>query len=170
MVSFWRAEECDACECYKILDEGRKFQRAQGFTQWTDDYPNLNTVLSDIACGVGYAIKVDGKIAGYCCIRFDGEPAYLNIDGKWNYNLPYAVVHRLALSPDFRGTGLTGEAWRLIGEFCVHNGYNVIRVDTGLQNKVMMHVLEKNGFKKCGTVNYGEKPDGLRIAYDKKLS
>lgn len=169
MVAFERAVSKFAREYYKILDDGRNFQRAQGFTQWTDDYPNLNAVLCDIGIGAGYAITVDGKIAGYCCICFDGEPAYSNIDGKWNYNEPYAVVHRLALSTDFRGTGLSGEAWRLIGKFCKQSGYNVIRVDTGLQNKIMQRVLEKNGFKKCGTVNYGEKADGLRLAYDKRL-
>ena len=35
-------EEAELCN--EILDMGRKFQRAQGFVQWTDDYPSLDTV------------------------------------------------------------------------------------------------------------------------------
>ena len=169
MLVLERATLEKASEYLKILDEGRKFQREQGFTQWTDNYPNSETVIKDITCGVGYAIKFDDKIAGYCCIRFDGEPAYLKIDGKWNYDMPYAVVHRLALSADFRGTGLTGETWRVISEFCRKNGLSLIRVDTGLQNKVMQHVLEKNGFTRCGTVSYYGGDAGLRLAYEKKI-
>ena len=137
MVTFTHAIISESDECYKILDEGRKFQKAQGFTQWTDAYPNRETVKIDVKESVGYAIKVNGKIAGYCCLRFDGEPAYKDIDGKWSYNKPYAVVHRLAFSPAFRGIGLSGETWRLIGEFCLRNKVDYIRVDTGLENKIM---------------------------------
>lgn len=169
MVTFTHAIISESDECYKILDEGRKFQKAQGFTQWTDAYPNRETVKIDVEESVGYAIKVDGKIAGYCCLRFDGEPAYKDIDGKWSYNEPYAVVHRLAFSPAFRGIGLSGETWRLIGEFCLLNKVDYIRVDTGLENKIMQHVLEKNGFKKCGTICYYGADTGIRYAYDKKL-
>lgn len=34
--------------CYEIIDGGRAFQREQGFVQWTDDYPNLDTIRNDI--------------------------------------------------------------------------------------------------------------------------
>ena len=48
-----------------ILQAGRAFQQAQGFIQWTEDYPNRNTVLEDLQAGKGYALLVDGRIAGY---------------------------------------------------------------------------------------------------------
>lgn len=147
MVTFTHAIISDTGECYKILDEGRKFQKAQGFTQWTDAYPNRETVKNDVEESVGYAIKVDGKIAGYCCLRFDGEPAYKDIDGKWSYNEPYAVVHRLAFSPAFRGIGLSGETCRLIGEFCLRNKVDYIRVDTGLETKLCNTFWKKTGLK-----------------------
>ena len=65
-----------AGEYYDILQMGRSFQQEQGFTQWTEEYPTLETVREDIRAGKGYALMAEGRIAGYMCIDFDGEPAY----------------------------------------------------------------------------------------------
>lgn len=66
-------------KCYHIIDEGRKFQKEQGFTQWTDDYPNFQTIQDDIKEKKGYVIEEDKQIAGYMCIDFGGEPASIDI-------------------------------------------------------------------------------------------
>lgn len=34
--------------CYEIIEAGKRFQREQGFVQWTDDYPNVDTIRDDI--------------------------------------------------------------------------------------------------------------------------
>lgn len=159
-----RTQDTDLC--YEILDLGRRFQKAQGFVQWTDDYPNLNTVKGDIWNKKGYVLKVDGRIAGYMCIDFDGEPAYGHIKGQWQMEEPYAVVHRLSLHPDFRGLGLADETFRLIGELCLSRGVRYIRADTDFPNKRMQHILEKNGFVNRGSIVF---QGGEKLAYDKVL-
>ena len=73
-----RADEIEACN--EILQEGRRFQREQGFVQWTEDYPNMNTIRGDVAAGTGYALRADGVTAGYLCVDFSGEPAYAEIE------------------------------------------------------------------------------------------
>ena len=55
-------------EYYEIIKMGREFQQEQGFTQWTEAYPDLNTIRDDIRNQKGYALKADGKIAGYMCM------------------------------------------------------------------------------------------------------
>ena len=35
-------------EYYEIIKMGREFQQEQGFTQWTEAYPDLNTIRDDI--------------------------------------------------------------------------------------------------------------------------
>jgi hypothetical protein len=65
----------DLSRCYEIVDEGRRFQREQGFVQWTDDYPSRDTIRRDIETHTGHALRVDDAIAGYMCIDFSGEPA-----------------------------------------------------------------------------------------------
>lgn len=77
------ANNSDIDVCWDILADGRRFQREQGFVQWTDDYPNRDTVKDDILSQKGYVLKVDGAIAGYMCIDFSGEPAYESINGSW---------------------------------------------------------------------------------------
>ena len=160
------AQPNDIAVCYDILDQGRAFQREQGFMQWTDSYPNPDTIRDDIQNGTGYVVKVDGEIAGYMCIDFAGEPAYRVIEGRWHAEGPYAVVHRMSFSRKFRGRGLTGKTFPLIESLCLQRQVRIIRIDTGLPNQRMQHILEKNGFCQCGIVYY---QNGQRIAYDKVL-
>lgn len=147
-----------------IIKEGKRFQNEQGFTQWTDDYPNMDTIRNDILNTKGYAIKIDAKIAGYMCIDFDGEPAYKKIQGAWSAEEPYAVIHRMAFQKEFRGIGLADIAFRLIEELCIRNGIYYIRVDTDFSNQRMQHILKKNGFTNCGEVIF---QGSEKMAFDK---
>ena len=161
------ATEADIAVCAQILDEGRAFQKAQGFTQWTDDYPNADTIRADVRTGKGYVVLADGTIAGYLCIDFDGEPAYQQIEGAWRSDKPYAVVHRMAFSSQFRGIGLADKTFRLIETLCVQKGVPYVRIDTDFPNERMQHILEKNGFVRCGTIVF---QGSGKIAYDKLLT
>lgn len=158
------AREDEIKLCYKIIEEGKRYQQEQGFTQWTDDYPNEETIRQDILDKKGFVVKVDGDIAGYMCIDFDGEPAYKAIDGKWQSEDRYAVVHRMAFSKKYRGIGLADITWRLIEEFCCESGIYYIRVDTDFPNKRMQHILEKNGYTHCGEIVF---QGSGKLAYDK---
>lgn len=160
------AQEADIHRCGEILDEGRAFQRAQGFVQWTEDYPNADTIREDIRNQKGYVIRADGVIAAYLCIDFDGEPAYGEIQGAWQTETPYAVVHRMAFAEEFRGQGLADTAFCLIEALCLERGVRSLRIDTGFSNRRMQHILEKNGFSHRGTIYY---QGGERKAYDKSL-
>lgn len=72
----------DLTACYEIIREGRAFQKEQGFEQWTETYPNRETILDDIRNRKGYVVRSNGDIAGYMCIDFSGEPAYADIKGE----------------------------------------------------------------------------------------
>ena len=167
MISLDLAVMEELADCYKAVDSGRAFQREQGFVQWTEEYPNLETLRSDITCGKGYAVKADGAVAGYLCIDFDGEPAYDTIDGAWRTKGPYAVVHRMAFDRVFRGMGLAHATFSRIEALCGARGVRNIRVDTDFPNLRMQHVLEKDGFVRCGVVVF---QGSGKIAYDKILT
>ena len=107
----------EAGRCYGIIEEAKAFQREQGFIQWTEDNPSQETVAKDIRDGKGLVITSDGEIAGYMCIDFTGEPAYDCIDGSWNSDEPYAVVHRMAFDRKFIGCALYRNNDRRIGLF-----------------------------------------------------
>ena len=160
------AKACEVEQCYQMIEEGKQFQREQGFEQWTEDYPNLDTIRSDVAAGIGYAFKVDGVIAGYLCLDFSGEPAYNQIEGAWSADQPYGVVHRMAFSQKYRGMGLTSAAFAQIEQCCREKGVPYIQMDTDFPNKRMQHIMEKNGFRQCGVIVF---QDSGKLAYDKLL-
>lgn len=152
--------------CMRIIADARYFQQECGFTQWTAEYPNTAILQEDIHKQRGYVLKVKGKIAGYLCIDFEGEPAYANItEGSWATSEKYAVVHRMAISEEFRNAGMTYIAFALIEKICLENGMESIRVDTQAENKRMQHILNKLNFTKRGIINF----EGPKLAYDKPL-
>jgi hypothetical protein len=73
--NFYRGEDMNTLEfaqledweiCNQIINAGRDFQKEQGFVQWTDDYPNKDTIYNDIKNKKGYVVKVDGVLLGIC--------------------------------------------------------------------------------------------------------
>ena len=99
----------------------------------------------------------NGRIEVVFFYRKGEDPTYKVIeDGAWLDDEPYAVLHRIASRGDVKGSGSACIQW------CLAQWPN-LRVDTHEDNHVMQHVLEKNGFVKCGRI-YIE--DGSsRIAY-----
>ena len=72
--------------------------------------------------------------------------------------MPYGTIHRLASTGDHRGVASEVIAWCL--EHC-----ESLRADTHADNKIMQHLLEKNGFARCGIIHV---EDGTpRVAYQK---
>ena len=156
-----RPDELDIC--IQILREGRAFQQEQGFTQWTEEYPNPKLIESDIRNGDGWLFLLDNEPAGYMYLVFDGDPDYADPMCAWRKDVPYAVVHRIALSRRFVGRGLSAMVFEAIRDLCRERGISCIRIDTDSKNKRMQHVLEKNGFVRCGIVMF---EGDAKLTYD----
>ena len=69
----------------------------------------------------------------------------------------------MAFSSKARGGGLSREAFRLIKEYCLSNTFDAIRVDTQEENKVMQHILDREGFVYCGLIQFDGGP---KLAYE----
>ena len=124
-------------------------------------------MAADIEAGRGYVLKDEsGCIAGYICIDFGGEPAYDVIKGQWRSKESSGVLHRMAISPEFRGQGLGGVMLRECARVCLEKGVSYIRADTSPENTRMQHVFEKEGYHRCGFI---ELRGSDKIAYDKLL-
>lgn len=72
----------------------------------------------------------------------------------------------MAFSKEFVGIGLADTAFKLIEKVCQDRDVPYIRMDTDFPNKRMQHILEKNGYVKCGIVVF---QGSEKIAYDKLL-
>ena len=150
----------------EIINQAKAHLRAQGIDQWQTGYPDRACLERDAQTGKGYFL-VEGSIPqGYLCIDFDGEPAYDHLNGTWEREEPYVVVHRLALSDASRGRGIAGTAFQLVEELCRARGIREFRVDTDSGNQKMQHILAKQGFQYRGTIQFDNSE---KIAYEKLL-
>lgn len=157
------AEPHEAEQCYQCIEDARAYHASLGFEQWHPDYPTQGTILEDIAQKIGYVFVNEQGIVGYCCIMIGEEPAYRKIEGAWKTELPYTVIHRMAFNRKARGGGFSKEAIDLIKEFCLSKQINAIRVDTQTENKVMQHILDREGFAYCGLIQFDGGP---KLAYE----
>ena len=163
MYTLTKAQPGELAVCIDIIREGRAFQQEQGFIQWTEEYPSPALIESDIREGGGHLFRIDGEPAAYMFLAFDGDPAYSEATCSWRRDVPYVVVHRIALARRFAGCGLSPAVFDSIRALCREKGISCIRIDTDSRNKRMQHVLEKCGFVRCGTVLFEGDP---KLTYD----
>lgn len=145
----------------EIYDYARAFMRANGnVTQWVNGYPSEELIRQEIQDGHSFVCTDgDGEIVGTFCFILGDDPTYQQIyDGAWLNDEPYGVIHRMGTNGKRKG----------IAEACLNWSFqhsNNIRVDTHRDNLVMQHILEKNGFKRCGIIYVRDGTE--RIAYQK---
>ena len=70
----------------------------------------------------------------------------------------YGTIHRVA--SDGRIHGMMGMIVQFCSERIVH-----LRIDTHADNKIMQHLILKNGFKRCGIIHISD--GSPRIAYER---
>ncbi len=150
-----------------LIEQGKAFLKSLGIDQWQNGYPDEACIKADIANRKGYFLCCGESISGYMCVDFDGEPAYDGLQGRWLSDLPYVVVHRMVIDNNSKSRGLASEAFRLVERLAQQRGVRSFRVDTDAENKIMQHLLAKNGFRYCGTINFDNSE---KIAFEKLLS
>lgn len=152
----------DLDEVEKIFIHARKQMAISGNpTQWGNDRPSMELVKKDIAEGNSYVVLNDGRITATFAYIIGIEPTYLDIDGAWLNNEPYGTIHRIASLNEVKG----------IFDFVIDyvSGYRTdIRIDTHRDNRIMLHLIEKNGFERCGIIIVDDGTE--RIAFQKRVN
>lgn len=125
--------------------------------QWGHFNPTEEMIAGDIEKGNGYVIFDDNGIHGvFACIS-GADPTYEPIyEGSWLNDGDYLTIHRIA------GDGEVHGIFRTAVDYAKSRIDNV-RIDTHEDNKTMQHLMEKNGFKRCGIIFL--KNGSPRIAY-----
>ena len=155
----------DIEDVMQVFSQARLAQRRAGFRQWEDGYPSIDVLKSDIDSAIGFILDDNGKTAGYIAIAaYDDE--YNRHTELWDVGKDYAVFHRIALSDDYRGKKLSGILFDLAESHALRTGAAFVRIDTGLENKPMQHILSKRGYINLGRCDFIW---GERLAYEKPL-
>lgn len=144
-------------EIYKIA---RAFMRSNGnMSQWINNYPDKALLIGDISKNQLFVYEEDGAVHGVFAFIVGEDETYKVIEnGKWLSDAPYGTIHRIA--GDGKTKGLLQKAVAYCEKTVSH-----LRIDTHADNKIMQHVVIKNGFTQCGIIHIA---DGTpRIAYEK---
>lgn len=150
----------DLSKIMEIYANARAYMKENGNPdQWGDSRPSKERVVEDIASGDLYVIMEDEEICGVFAFIIGEDPTYNLIEeGSWPNDARYGTIHRIASSGKTRGV------FKQCIEFCINKCDN-LRIDTHKDNKVMIELIGKAGFKRCGIIYVDD--GSSRIAYQK---
>ncbi|MBQ9420502.1 MAG: N-acetyltransferase [Lachnospiraceae bacterium] len=131
--------------------------RSGNATQWGRSFPPEELIREDIRKGICHVICDDEGIHGVFAVCTGEEPTYQVIEnGSWLNDEPYITGHRLA------GDGKVHGLFSAAADY-MKSLIDNVRVDTHENNKTMQHLIEKEGFVRCGIVYMAD--GSPRIAY-----
>lgn len=167
-MEFKKATYVDIDNIMPIIKDGQEYLREQGVTQWQNNYPNEEIIRNDIEKEYSYLIEMDSEVVATVAISFDGESTYDEISqGDWLSDKDYAVIHRMAIQKDSRGSGISSFLMKSIENLCKEKNIKSIKVDTHRENIPMQSYLKKNDFKYCGLIYLLNGDE--RLAFEKIL-
>ena len=139
--------------------ERQRSRICHAFLKFMRSPDNLPEALleDDIQQGNLYVLE-DGEIHAVFAFIPGKDPTYCRIEqGNWLSDREYAAVHRVA------SDGTVHNVLGRIMDYCKAQ-ISHLRIDTHEDNKVMQHVIEKCGFKRCGIIYI--ETGAPRIAYE----
>lgn len=155
-----KATMADLSSIMDIYSYAREFMKTNSNPhQWGDNRPSKERIVEDVTSGNSYVIMENEKVCGVFVFIVGEDPTYKVIeDGRWPNEAKYGTIHRIASNGKVKGV------FNKCIEYCSNKCDN-LRIDTHKDNKIMINLIEKAGFERCGTIYVD---DGTpRIAYQK---
>jgi RimJ/RimL family protein N-acetyltransferase len=138
----------DLEEICRIYADARAFMKENGNpNQWKDGRPGKDTAEGDILAGKSYVCVNEGEIVAVFYFAIEHDPTYENINGGWQKDGVYGVVHRIARS---RASSAKGASHFCL-DWCFRQCGN-LKIDTHQDNVPMRNLLAKLGFAHCGII------------------
>lgn len=163
---FRKATVNDVPQVMRIINDAVSRMLNEGKCQWSRSYPGPEHILADIQAHCAYVLCDERVVLAYGAVMIDGEPAYRALEGEWLSDGHYVVVHRLAVSMNKQSRGNGARFMKAVEHMAASEGIGSFKVDTNFDNDRMLHLLDKLGFERCGTIQY---PQGERIAFEKLI-
>ena len=167
-MSYRLVNESEIETAMAIIEDGRAFLKPQGGGQWQNGYPSRDTILEDIRSHRLFGVlDEEGKLAGVCALTYHEDDYDHLYEGHWLSDLPYMVMHRIAVKSEYRGQGYGKALFEVFEMEARKQGYASLRIDTHENNAAMRHLLEKSGFLYCGKAILTPNKD--RMVFEKLL-
>ena len=171
-MTYRAATEDDLPAILAIVSDAREALRRRKVDQWQGDYPAARHFLADLARGECFVVLHGEEVAAFFTLSTHAEQSYAAItDGKWTEGMAYCVLHRAAVSQEWRGSGMAEKMLRCVEEQARAFGLRCVRTDTHRKNKAMQRLLREGGYRYRGNVQVTVEPgrDPARQAYEKIL-
>lgn len=145
------AEEKDKEE---ILALYRSF--IHGAADWTEDYPNMDTINFDLERGCLFVMKnPSNEIIGAISIDQDEEVEALSC---WSENLqPSAEFSRVCIRKDYQNQGLVKIMVRYVLDILKNNGNKSAHILVKTGHVVALSAYKSLGFTQIGTCHLFDK-------------
>ncbi|HGS8948775.1 TPA: GNAT family N-acetyltransferase, partial [Clostridioides difficile] len=127
----------------KIIKSTVEEMKTYNNTQWDENYPLEKDFVSDIKKQDLYIYEVDGEVAGFICLNYEEPEEYLGLN--WSSNKKAMVIHRMAVNPNFRKTGIASKLVDFAEKLAVENNVSYLKSDTYSINSKMNLLLTKCG-------------------------
>ena len=170
LIYLRHATQRDLPSIMTIIHEAQALLKKDGSPQLQDGYPTEEVFQIDIQRNECFVLMVNDQVAGVATLAHDPQANYQNIsDGHWDVtDQPYATIHRLALSAEFREMHLSNYLMSNLISIGVEQSMQNFRIDTHAMNKRMQGLIKSTGFHYCGIVNQGDKVQE-RLGYELNL-
>ena len=161
-LSIRKAELSDLPQILTVYEYARKFMAETGNPgQWGSKFPLESRIREDIEEQQLYAVEKEQQICGVFAVIIGDDPTYQSIgQGQWLLDSEYGTIHRVA------GNGTARGVFEAIIRFC-EKKISHLRIDTHQDNKIMQHLIEKNGFSRRGIIHLANGDE--RIGFEKVM-
>jgi hypothetical protein len=157
----------------EIINDAKNYLKDQGSLQWNlpDGYPNKNNLLDDIKNASCYLYIENNNVIGTMSIIYTPDENYMEIDGRWLTNTPYASIHRIAVKNNSHNKNIGVKMLFEAEEIVKSKNIFSIKIDTHKINIPMTKTIIKAGYSYCGIIKLKRcNVDNLRDAYEKRLT
>ncbi|WP_418969741.1 GNAT family N-acetyltransferase [Alloscardovia omnicolens] len=173
MLRFTQRE--DLPDIMYMVNAAKQTLKVDGSSQWQNGYPNEYSFIADMDAQSSYVLTLNSQVVATASISYGEEAGYSSLrSGQWHYPEDvfgtYAVLHRVAVHPDFHGQGIVDKLFTELCEVIKQQNIRAVRVDTHRKNQRMQHVLSRSGFELSGEITIDHDPvDPIRLCYEKLL-
>ena len=144
-------------EAISVMREVAAWGREQGYRVWPDEWLTPEELITPNAQPENFCVgALDGKTACAFILQWSDADYWPNAP-----KFEAAYLHKFCVRRAFAGMGMTKLVVDAIKEECRRRGVRYIRLDTGLDEKVVRKIYLKAGFKIVDIIDY---PNGRSMA------
>lgn len=143
----------DLEEIYSLVAHAVDVMVSQNILQWDEIYPTKEDFRTDINKHQLYVGLIGGQIAVVFALNQECEEEYKN--GRWKHpNVPFYIVHRLCVSPDFQNQGIAKRTLLYIEETLLKMDIHAIRLDAFCNNPFSLKLYDSLHYSRVGYADW----------------